>query len=215
MQYVESAVGSMLGPKLLGTYESEIVDIIEELVRNRYDRIIDIGAAEGYYAVGLLRRDKSTWMIAFEATENGQKLLAEMAERNDVSSRLDVRGQCTTADLQISIGNNMEVAIVCDIDGGEYELLDPVRVPALKSCDILVETHDCYNPKITSTLMERFRSTHTIKRVRSAKRRSRDLPSADGFSAREVVKLASEHRPPQEWFWMCVTRTTTAQLGSA
>src|SRR5438876_11547620 len=53
MAYVPEAVGSSLLPKLIGSYEQEITPAIEEMVAKRPPRIIDIGAAEGYYAVGL------------------------------------------------------------------------------------------------------------------------------------------------------------------
>ena len=40
-------------PKLLGTYEQPIVKWIEDIISNpRYDLIVDVGCAEGYYAAG-------------------------------------------------------------------------------------------------------------------------------------------------------------------
>src|SRR5215208_3855790 len=53
MRYVRDAVGGQLYPKLLGTYELELVPVIQALNRKRVARIVDVGAAEGYYAVGL------------------------------------------------------------------------------------------------------------------------------------------------------------------
>jgi hypothetical protein len=39
--------------KLLGTYEQELHPVFEEVIAKQPRTIIDIGAAEGYYAVGL------------------------------------------------------------------------------------------------------------------------------------------------------------------
>src|ERR1700749_2885028 len=39
-------------PKLLGTYEQELHGTIETIKGRKYDVVIDIGGAEGYYAVG-------------------------------------------------------------------------------------------------------------------------------------------------------------------
>src|SRR4051794_40351820 len=43
-------------PKLLGCYERELHGLVEAAVADGYDDIVNIGCAEGYYAVGLARR---------------------------------------------------------------------------------------------------------------------------------------------------------------
>ena len=53
MKYLSRAYCSAVLPKLLGTYECELIPAIDRLARSDADRIVDIGAAEGYYAVGL------------------------------------------------------------------------------------------------------------------------------------------------------------------
>jgi hypothetical protein len=53
MAYIPQAVGSALIPKLLGCYEAELHGVIACALNTTYDTIIDIGCAEGYYAVGL------------------------------------------------------------------------------------------------------------------------------------------------------------------
>lgn len=47
------AVGSSLWPKLLGSYEAELAPTFEALCATPYRTVVDVGAAEGYYAVGL------------------------------------------------------------------------------------------------------------------------------------------------------------------
>src|SRR5690606_8070667 len=46
-----TAFGSELYPKLLGSYELEIQGVITELAQQSFDVIVDVGCAEGYYAV--------------------------------------------------------------------------------------------------------------------------------------------------------------------
>src|SRR5437763_947178 len=48
MRFVNDAVGSAYIPKLLGTYENELVAQVERICSLKPDLIIDIGAAEGY-----------------------------------------------------------------------------------------------------------------------------------------------------------------------
>ena len=44
------------GPLLAGSYEAELHDVLEDVIVERPSRIIDVGCAEGYYAVGLAMR---------------------------------------------------------------------------------------------------------------------------------------------------------------
>ena len=55
MKYVTfKSAGSSLFPKLLGSYEIELLPVFAGLQKNKYDDILDIGCAEGYYAVLVL-----------------------------------------------------------------------------------------------------------------------------------------------------------------
>src|SRR6185312_7312344 len=66
MLYHAAAAGSVLGPKLIGSYEHEISAWIEATVNANYQRILDVGCAEGYYAVGFARRMPQVEVYAFD-----------------------------------------------------------------------------------------------------------------------------------------------------
>ena len=66
MRYVRGAVGSVLPPKLLGLYERELHTAIARIVAAAPDEVVDAGAAEGYYAVGLARALPRCRVTAFE-----------------------------------------------------------------------------------------------------------------------------------------------------
>lgn len=53
------AAGSALVPKLIGTYEIELTPYIMKIIEKNYSIILNIGSAEGYYAVGLALRSPS------------------------------------------------------------------------------------------------------------------------------------------------------------
>src|ERR1700722_2566319 len=65
MRYGSVSVGSAYIPKLLGIYERELSSFIEAACLKRPDLIVDVGAAEGYYAVGLAVRNPTAKVIAF------------------------------------------------------------------------------------------------------------------------------------------------------
>ena len=94
------AVGSAYIPKLLGIYERELHPIVERACTLGFRQIVDIGAAEGYYAVGMALRNPSTRVVAFEADEHGRTLLRRMAGTNGVTGQVEIAGRCEQADLR-------------------------------------------------------------------------------------------------------------------
>jgi len=64
MQLIDRVVFGALTAKLLGTYEKELQDAIRALEKKRFGRIINVGAAEGYYAVGLARNFPNVPVVA-------------------------------------------------------------------------------------------------------------------------------------------------------
>ncbi len=55
-----------LSPMLLGTFEQELFDVISRIIEVKPKTIVNVGCAEGYYAVGLSRALPETNVIAFE-----------------------------------------------------------------------------------------------------------------------------------------------------
>src|SRR5262245_45426434 len=53
LAYFDETVWGSITPKWLGSYEAELHPAIEEIISRPYETIIDVGCAEGYYAVGL------------------------------------------------------------------------------------------------------------------------------------------------------------------
>src|SRR2546423_8930110 len=79
MRYSTDTVGGGYIPKLLGIYERELHAFVRDLAALNIREVINIGAADGYYAVGLARQNPATRVIAFEAEQRGRKLIEQMA----------------------------------------------------------------------------------------------------------------------------------------
>ncbi len=56
MQYVPDAFSVAITARLVGCYEAELHNTIEEVIARRPPLVVNVGCAEGYYAVGLARR---------------------------------------------------------------------------------------------------------------------------------------------------------------
>jgi hypothetical protein len=207
LRYIRGAVGSAYVPKLLGTYERELNDCLEEACGFGFSCIIDIGAAEGYYAVGLARRNPDARVIAFEMDPKGRKALEEMATLNEVGQQIAVRAKCGPGDLQAALPSGGKALVVCDVEGDEDVLLDPDQVPKLRRAHILVEMHDFIQRGITENMIERFAATHQVKRIWQQPRSRAEMPWRTVGTAllpgRYLDWAVSEWRPVQmSWLWM-------------
>jgi SAM-dependent methyltransferase len=191
----------LFSPKVLGSFERELHTRIDSMVAAQPRIVINIGAAEGYYAVGLARRLPAATVLAYEQREDLRADLQAIAELNEVSDRVCIEGHCDLDALAGAVSPG--ALVVCDCEGCETALLDPEAVPELGSCDLLVEAHDLLVPEATATLEARFAGTHAIETIAAQPRYVDELPEL-GFLPLVTAQLAiSEFRTgPMQWLTM-------------
>lgn len=162
-------------PKLLGCYEQPLFPHLERAILANYDTILNIGCAEGYYAIGMARRLPGATIYAYDVNPSAQAACAELASRNDVKDRVKIGGLFSPADFSSFANNN--TLIVCDIEGGEKALLNPEISPALRKFDLIVEIHECMEPGLTKEMVRRFSGTHEITVIMdSGQRQLKSIP---------------------------------------
>lgn len=197
--------GSPAAPELLGTYECELAGVVEELSAAPFERVINIGARHGYYAVGLARMMPSARVHAFEADASARAALAANVALNGAAGRVAIAGECDHAALAASLGSGARALVVCDVDGGELYLLDPAAVTALARVTILVECHSHVEPPTEPVMAARFARTHDVRRFPSETRVLAHLAPgiAEPWRSRmpaTLEALVQEHRrTPQSW----------------
>lgn len=146
--------------KLIGSYEQPLHPHVERAIGAGYDRILNIGCAEGYYAVGMARRMTGTRVHAFDLDPNARATCAALAEKNGVADRIKIGELFAPADFaRHAEGRTL---VFCDIEGNEGDLLDPYAAPALRAMDVIVEVHEGLVPGVTRMLTARFAPTHDI-----------------------------------------------------
>jgi hypothetical protein len=163
-------------PYLLGTYELELNGVWEELCRRPFETILDIGAAHGYYAVGLLLRMPARKAIAFELDSELQRVVSDLANANGVAGRVTLRGLCDAPALASSLENAGAALVIMDVEGAEATLLDPFVAPGLRNATIVVEVHDFVYGGMGDLIVGRFAATHTIAEIWSRERTVEDFP---------------------------------------
>lgn len=215
MNHIHDTMASGYVPKLLGIYERELHDIIINLSTLGLRHVINIGAADGYYAVGLSRLFSEMRVIAFEMEESGREFLRAMAEQNGVLAQVEIRGRCEAGDLSSAIEAPRKTLILCDVEGYEEVLMDPEKVPGLRQAHLLVEIHENKNPGVFDKIRSRFESSHQIQTIWQEKREAAEFPFATRYTQaldpEHLARAVDEGRPvrlgaaPMSWFWMVPT----------
>jgi hypothetical protein len=197
-----NSFGSSLFPKLSGTYENELIPVFEMIQTNKYNSIIDIGSAEGFYANGLALKFPQSNIYAFDIEEVAQQLCKEMSVINGIDNRVFVNGICTSKWLS-SFNFGKKSLIICDCEGFEIKLFDDSNVSNLSSCDLIIEMHPMFERKVKPYLTELFKNTHRLEFISSFddNRKLFDLPTQyASFNNIEKIKLVQEGRVfTMEW----------------
>jgi len=169
LDYVATASEGCLAARLIGCYEQPLLPFIEDAIGTDYINVVNIGCADGYYAVGMARRMPKSKMWAYDINPAAQDACRQLAQKNEVSDRIEIGALFGPENFaQFS---NEKTLVMCDIEGAEQELLDPQLAPDLVGMDIIVESHECIISGLTQTLLDRFSKTHEIKLIKDTGQR--------------------------------------------
>jgi hypothetical protein len=154
--------GGDVAAKLLGHYQAELHPLIERLIKAGFNQIINVGCAEGYYAVGMALRCPSVRVFAFDTDGNAQRVCLANSVANGVQERIRVGGAVDPEMLRALTSEAVNRLLIVDCEGYEAVLVDPERISGLKRATLLVECHDFVNRSITSTLASPLAETHYL-----------------------------------------------------
>jgi hypothetical protein len=158
MEFVERSAEGCLLPKLLGCYEAELHGFFSELPALGYETVLNIGCAEGYYAVGIKRLLPSARVVAFDLNADARESCRAVAAKNGVE--IEIAELFRIEDFARFPG---KVLVWCDIEGDEAELLDPMAAPALRQMNIVVELHARTGSHSRDIVLPRFAESHDIE----------------------------------------------------
>jgi ribosomal protein L11 methylase PrmA len=167
--------GSPLFTKFVGSYEDELNPFILEIANVKYSDILDIGCAEGYYAVGLSMMHPEAKVYAYDIDDIALNRCRAMAAVNGVTDRLVFGNKCEKSTL-IEFKFAGRGLVLSDCEGYEKELFDEQSAAALKNCDVIIELHDNAVPDIKQRMENAFKNTHSISFVLSRQKSQRDYP---------------------------------------
>ena len=189
-----------LGPRLLGLYEQDVLDRISNR-RKIWEWVINLGAGDGYYGVGLVKAGLANRGICFEQSVEGQAALKHAAEVNGVTDRITILGRAEGNFLDLPEMpqlNLAETLIIIDIEGSEFSLLSKNLLARLKDAEMIVELHGGFvpaDPNSEARFLTQLQEFFTCEVFTMAQRDLSTIPEMASLSDSDRWLLCSESRP--------------------
>ena len=146
-----------IASKIYGFYENKIQQKLKDI---NNPILIDIGAADGFFAIGSLKSKICEFCYAFEETKKSRENLSKTAKINNVQNKLSIIGKVTKDNfftLLPSKINFSKVTILCDIEGGEFDFFSDEILATIRCSNIIIEIHKNHNKNLEIDLLERVK----------------------------------------------------------
>jgi len=187
-----------LGSQCLGLYEKELLQQIEAITENKYQTFIDIGAADGYYAIGMLKSKKVKKTICFEQAQKGRDAIFSKYHINGSVGELTVHGEASMNSLSKLQQRDLKNSItLIDIEGGEFDFLNMATLNLLSSSLVFIEIHNWVENFLSryATLLRDAEALFQIEVVSPVERNTAGISELRDFTDDNRLLLTSERRP--------------------
>ena len=189
---------------LLGLYEQEVLVSLQSASK-KYRYFIDIGAADGYYGIGVIVAGlfKKSW--CYEISQLGRDAIKANAHLNSVSNQIVIKGKADSgfAD-EFSDEDAAQSVLFVDIEGGEFELFEKKIFEKFRQSVIFIELHDDFFPDGEERLSRLREDAEKFFRVSTLTTTARDLSSFEELqelSDTDRWLICSEGRPCLMTWW--------------
>jgi hypothetical protein len=200
-----------LSSKLIGFYEEQIQEKIIE-IKNKYKLInlINIGAAEGYHVVSLIKNKYFNKGYAFEIDQKKRDTIKKNIVKNNIIDRIKIFGE---GDYN-SIKNNVDIRelkktlFLIDIEKGEFKFFNKKNINFFNKSYFIIEYHGNIEFNKLNNIEKEFfnliKNNFKLEVIRNSGRNPFKLPLLKEFSDDERWLLMSETRP-SEMIWLALT----------
>ncbi len=151
--------------KLMGLYEFYLHGALESVIASRPPLCIDVGAAEGYYILGLAHCLPESRHIAYEMIDETRGRLCRASA--SLKPSIEVKGMCTPEELRADVLSCEHGFLLMDCEGYEEHLLNASLRDPLAGWHILLEVHDFQAPGSGDRILDLFSATHDVAIINS------------------------------------------------
>lgn len=159
--------------KVVRAYKFYLHAAVEDVIQRQPPVCIDVGAAEGYYTLGLAHRLPKSRHIAYEMVDEFRAILSESVAKS--AAPVQIKGLCTREDLIHDLKSSSSGFLLMDCEGAEEQLLTEETTPYLKNWIVLLEVHDFQAPGAGEKILKLFADSHTVEVLHSRDPNASDL----------------------------------------
>jgi hypothetical protein len=109
--------------QMLGTYEEHVFEKLNFFAKQGASRFVDIGAADGYFAIGMAYSKIYSEVLAFEQEPTGQACIRNNSVINQCENVVSVFGEADYSSLKKLLSDDVKTSVLVDIEGAEYQLV--------------------------------------------------------------------------------------------
>ena len=136
--------------QLLGCYEKEVQEEIYDLTKkNNLEYFINLGAGEGYHAIGSKVAKLFKYFFCYEIDESNQKTIKKNFQLNEINESVQIFSKADINFLKHLEGKVKfsKSLFLFDIEGDEFKILDQRNIEKIKNSYLIIELHHFYSKK--------------------------------------------------------------------
>lgn len=181
---------------LLGNFESDVQSVLFEKAKLRIHKtFINIGGADGFYALGLLKTGFFDNVIVYETIEKYRDNI-RINQKNNNLTGLQIYGHCDNRELNLIVKKYRNPFILCDIEGGEFDLFNKEVILQLSNSTLIIEIHMFDNSHLEKyiELKNKFSNTHSITEINQRYVQTKELDTLKHLKDLDILMLLNENR---------------------
>ena len=189
--------------KLVGSYERQLHEPLARAIDSGRSPFIDIGCADGYYAVGLALRRRDLAVHAYDHARSARSTCAVMAAVNECADRVSIQGHCNARRLRrLPLAHAL---VLADIEGAEFDLFSEEVVSLLGGAVVVVELHRPVKDPAAAELLERFTASHNTEIRCECAPDPHAIAALSFLDPDERVTATDEGRGERDQTWLVLT----------
>lgn len=183
--------------QILGLYEAEVLREILSIGKET-SCLINLGAADGYYSVGLVRNRYFEKSYSFEISNRSREIISLNAIANGVVDNVAIFGEAEQDFYKLIPNRDLNNALILvDIEGAEFDVFNENTLRALKNCFLIIELHEFIPEGVLKSqkLISRASETHSVRTFAQESRNLSNISEIKNFSDNDRWLICSEGRP--------------------
>ncbi len=187
-------------PKYLGTYEYHIQNKIINLTKKKkFDYFIDLGAAEGYHIISLLKKKFFKQGLAFERSKKSREILEKNTQINKLNNRIRIYKDANLSSLKNALRNfnHRKLLFLVDIEGQEYDLFDKDFCKIFSKGTFIIEEHpfNISNKRKIKNFNQNIKRYYNVEILKDTPKNPFNFSILEKYSDDEKYLMMSEGRP--------------------